>query len=45
MLKLVYRVIGVIQFAIERLVHNPGLTFLALLGVILAVGLVSNAAF
>ncbi len=45
MLKLIYRIAGVIQFAIERLVHHPGLTFLALLGVILAVGLVSNAAF
>ncbi|MGC9468766.1 MAG: FtsX-like permease family protein [Anaerolineae bacterium] len=45
MIKALYRFLGVIQFAIERLVHHPGLTFLALLGVVLAVGLVSNAAF
>jgi putative ABC transport system permease protein len=45
MIKRLFRFLGVIQFAIERLVHHPGLTFLALLGVILAVGLVSNAAF
>jgi len=32
-----------VQFAVERLIHHPGLTFLALLGVVLAVGLVSNA--
>ncbi len=45
MSKAVHRFFGVIQFAIERLVHHPGLTFLALLGITLAVGLVSNAAF
>lgn len=45
MIKAVYRFVGVIQFAVERLIHNPGLSFLALLGVILSVGLVSNAAF
>ncbi|MBN1246685.1 MAG: FtsX-like permease family protein [Anaerolineae bacterium] len=45
MIKAVYRFFGVLQFAFERLVHNPGLTILALLGVILSVGLVSNAAF
>ncbi len=37
------RFLGIVQFAAERLIHHPGLTFLALLGVILAVGLVSNA--
>ncbi|MGC9522117.1 MAG: ABC transporter permease [Anaerolineae bacterium] len=45
MVKALYRFLGVIQFAVERLIHHPGLTFLALLGVVLAVGLVSNAAF
>jgi putative ABC transport system permease protein len=45
MLKLIYRIAGVLQLALERLIHHPGLTFLALLGIILAVGLVSNAAF
>jgi putative ABC transport system permease protein len=45
MLKLIYRVFAVIHFAIERLVHHPGLTILALLGIVLAIGLVSNAAF
>jgi putative ABC transport system permease protein len=45
MLKLLYRVFAVIHFAFERLVHHPGLTFLALLGIVLAIGLVSNAAF
>ncbi len=45
MLKLIYRVFAVIHFAVERLVHHPGLTFLALLGIVLAIGLVSNAAF
>ena len=45
MFKFIQRVIGVFQFAFERLWHHPGLTFLALLGVVLSVGLVSNAAF
>jgi putative ABC transport system permease protein len=45
MFKFLQRVIGVFQFAFERLWHHPGLTFLALLGVVLSVGLVSNAAF
>ena len=45
MFRLFQRVIGVFQFAFERLWHHPGLTFLALLGVVLSVGLVSNAAF
>jgi len=43
MLKRFNRFFGVVQFAVERLIHHPGLTFLALLGVVLAVGLVSNA--
>jgi len=45
MIKALYRFYAIVQFAIERLVHHPGLTFLALLGVVLAVGLVSNASF
>ncbi|MCJ7550197.1 MAG: ABC transporter permease [Anaerolineae bacterium] len=45
MIKALYRLFGVIHFAIERLIHSPGLSFLALLGVVLSVGLVSNAAF
>jgi putative ABC transport system permease protein len=45
MFRFIQRVIGVFQFAFERLWHHPGLTFLALLGVVLSVGLVSNAAF
>jgi putative ABC transport system permease protein len=45
MIKAVYRFFGVAQFALERLIHNPGLTILALLGIVLSVGLVSNAAF
>ncbi len=45
MIKALYRLFAVIHFAIERLVHSPGLSFLALLGVVLSVGLVSNAAF
>lgn len=45
MFKFLQRVVGVFQFAFERLWHHPGLTFLALLGVILSIGLVSNAAF
>ncbi|MDF1513152.1 MAG: FtsX-like permease family protein [Anaerolineae bacterium] len=45
MFRLVQRVIGVFQFAFERLWHHPGLTFLALLGVVLSIGLVSNASF
>ncbi|MGC9346766.1 MAG: FtsX-like permease family protein, partial [Anaerolineae bacterium] len=45
MFKSINRFFGVFRFAIERLIYHPGLTFLALLGVILAVGLVSNAAF
>lgn len=45
MIRRFFRLVGVIQFAFERLVHHPGLTFLALLGVVLAVGLVSNASF
>ncbi len=45
MFRFFQRVIGVFQFAFERLWHHPGLTFLALLGVILSIGLVSNAAF
>jgi len=45
MLKALYRITGVIRLALERLVHNPGLTFLALLGVVISVALVSNAAF
>jgi len=35
----------VFGFAIERLIHHPGLSFLALLGVVLTVGLVTNASF
>lgn len=45
MFKSINRFFGVFRFAIERLIFHPGLTFLALLGVVLAVGLVSNAAF
>lgn len=45
MIKLFYRFWAVLQLAIERLLHHPGLTFLALLGIVLAIGLVSNAAF
>ena len=45
MIKALYRLFAVIQFATERLIHSPGLSFLALLGVVLSVGLVSNAAF
>ncbi len=45
MLRLTQRIVGIFQFAFERLWHHPGLTFLALLGVVLSVGLVSNAAF
>lgn len=45
MVKALYRFLAVLQFAVERLVHHPGLTLLALSGVVLAVGLVSNAAF
>ncbi len=30
MIKALYRFYAVVQFAIERLVHHPGLTFLAL---------------
>ncbi|HNT75541.1 MAG TPA: hypothetical protein PKH77_11030 [Anaerolineae bacterium] len=33
------------RFAFERLRHHPGLTFLALLGVVLSVGLVCNGSF
>ena len=43
--KALYRFLAVLQFAVDRLVHHPGLTLLALSGVVLAVGLVSNAAF
>ena len=45
MIKALFRLFAVIHFAIERLIHSPGLSFLALLGVVLSVGLVSNAAF
>jgi len=45
MIKALFRLFAVVHFAIERLIHSPGLSFLALLGVVLSVGLVSNAAF
>ena len=44
-MKLLLRVIGVFRLAFKRLWAHPGLTFLALLGVVLSVGLVSNASF
>ncbi|HEY63559.1 MAG TPA: FtsX-like permease family protein [Caldilineae bacterium] len=36
---------GLIEIALKRLWHHPGLTALALLGIILAVGLVSSVSF
>jgi putative ABC transport system permease protein len=38
-------VVGLPNFAVKRLRYHPGLTLLSLLGIILAVGLVTSAAF
>ncbi len=45
MIKLLLRFIAVVQLAIKRLWNHPGLTFLALLGIIFSVGLVNSASF
>ena len=45
MFKLILRFFALSRLAFERLRHHPGLTLLALLGVILSVGLVCNGSF
>lgn len=45
MMKSLIKLAGLIRFAFKRQWHHPGLTLLAVLGVILAVGLVASAAF
>lgn len=45
MMKLLLRFISVTRLAIKRLWNHPGLTFLALLGIIFSVGLVNSASF
>jgi putative ABC transport system permease protein len=42
-MKPLFKLAGLIAFVLKRQWHHPGLTLLALLGVILAVGLVANA--
>ncbi|MGA9349412.1 MAG: FtsX-like permease family protein [Anaerolineae bacterium] len=43
LMKPLFKLAGLIAFVLKRQWHHPGLTLLALLGVILAVGLVANA--
>ena len=45
MFRRILRFFSLVQFAFERLWHHPGLTLLALLGVVLSVGLVCNGSF
>jgi len=45
MVKLLLRFIAVARLALKRLWNHPGLTFLALLGIIFSVGLVNSASF
>lgn len=45
MIKLVLRFVSVTRLAFKRLWNHPGLTLLALLGIILSVGLVNSASF
>ncbi len=45
MVKLVLRFFALVRLAFNRLWNHPGLTFLALLGIVLAVGLVGNGSF
>ena len=45
MLRLIFRLISITRLVIKRLWSHPGLTMLALLGVILSVGLVNSASF
>jgi putative ABC transport system permease protein len=45
MTKPLFRLLGLIGLVLKRQWHHPGLTLLALLGVVLAVGLVTNASF
>ncbi len=45
MFRLILRFFSLVRFAFERLWHHPGLTLLALLGVVLSVGLVCNGSF
>lgn len=39
------KLMGLIDLVLKRLLHHPALTLLALLGIVLAVGLVTSAAF
>lgn len=45
MIKLLLRFISVTRLAVKRLWNHPGLTVLALLGVVFAVGMVNSASF
>ncbi|MBN2006512.1 MAG: ABC transporter permease [Anaerolineae bacterium] len=45
MIKLILRFFALVRLAFDRLWNHPGLTFLALLGIVLAVGLVGNGSF
>jgi putative ABC transport system permease protein len=40
-----YRAFGMVRFILKRQYHHPGVTLLALLGIVLAVGLVTNVSF
>jgi putative ABC transport system permease protein len=44
-LRIPYTIGGLIIMSVKRLIYRPGLTLLALLGIVLAVGLVSSATF
>lgn len=45
MVKPILRFFALVRLAFDRLWNHPGLTFLALLGIVLAVGLVGNGSF
>jgi hypothetical protein len=39
------KLVGLIQLTVKRQYHHPGLAFLALLGILLTIGLITSAAF